>query len=85
MNNLDTMILSFKAFLIEWGQREKIDIQFLTQEEIEVDPKIKYCTKILLNEELLAKSKAKSKKKAEEKAAKIAARILKLIPKAIHH
>ena len=85
MNNLATMILSFKAFLIEWGQREKKDIQFLTQEEIEVDPKIKYCTKILLNEELLAKSKAKSKKKAEEKAAKIAARILKLIPKAIHH
>ena len=85
MSNLDSMILSFKAFLIEWGQREKKDIEFLTHEDIVVDPKIKYCTKILLNEELLAKSKAKSKKKAEEKAAKIAVRILKLIPKPIHH
>ena len=85
MNNLDTIILSFKAFLIEWGQREKKDIQFLTQEDIGVDTKAKYCTKILLNEKLLAKSKAKSKKKSEEKAAKIAARILKLIPKTIHH
>ena len=85
MNNLATTILSFKAFLIEWGQREKKDIKFLTQEDIGVDPKVKYYTKILLNDELLAKSKAKSKKKAEEKTAKIAARILKLIPKTIHH
>ncbi|MDA9602337.1 ribonuclease III [Flavobacteriaceae bacterium] len=85
MSNLATMILSFKAFLIEWGQREKKDIQFLTQEDIGVDPKVKYCTEILLNDKLLAKSKAKSKKKAEEKTAKIATRILKLIPKTIHH
>jgi hypothetical protein len=34
----------------------------------------------LLNNEVLAKSKALSKKKAEEKAAKIATRILKLNP-----
>jgi ribonuclease-3 len=85
MNNLNTLILSYKAFLIEWGQREKKDIQFLTQEDIGVDPKVKYCAKILFNTELLAKSKAKSKKKAEEKAAKIATRILKLIPKTIRY
>jgi len=84
MSSLDNLVLSYKAFLIEWGQKEKKEIKFIIQDDFGLDSKIYYCAKILLDDELLAKSKAKSKKKAEEKAAKIAARILKIAPKPIH-
>ena len=84
MSSLDNLVLSYKAFLIEWGQKEKKEIKFIIQDNFGLDPKVCYCAKILLDDELLAKSKAKSKKKAEEKAAKIATRILKIAPKPIH-
>ena len=84
MNNLDSLVLSHKAFLIEWGQKQKKELQFITKEEGGTAPKITYNAKIYLQNELLAKAKATSKKKAEEKAAKIATRILKLNPKPIH-
>ena len=80
MNKLDSLVLSHKAFLIEWSQKEKKELQFVTQETGGVNPRINYSSQILLNNEVLAKSKALSKKKAEEKAAKIATRILKLNP-----
>ncbi len=80
MNKLDSLVLSHKAFLIEWSQKEKKELQFVTQESGGVNPRITYSSQILLNNEVLAKSKALSKKKAEEKAAKIATRILKLNP-----
>ena len=78
MNKLDSLVLSHKAFLIEWSQKEKKELQFVTQETGGVNPRINYSSQILLNNEVLAKSKALSKKKAEERAAKIATRILKL-------
>lgn len=80
INNLNSFILSYKAFLIEWGQKEKKDIKFLVEEDSGLSPKINYCCQIFLEKTLLAKSKAHSKKKAEEKASRIAIRILKLNP-----
>ena len=68
----------------EYFVKEKKEIKFIIQDDFGLDPKVCYCAKILLDDELLAKSKAKSKKKAEEKAAKIATRILKIAPKPIH-
>jgi ribonuclease-3 len=84
MDNLDTLILSYKAFLNEWGQKEKKNIQFVIKEDSGTDSKFNYCAKVFLDKRFLAKSKAMSKKKAEEKAAKIASRILKLTPKIVH-
>ena len=84
MDNLNTLVLSYKAFLNEWGQKEKKNIQFFIEEDSGTDSKFNYCAKVFLDERFLAKSKAKSKKKAEEKAAKIASRILKLTPKIVH-
>ena len=78
------MVLSYKAFLIEWGQKQKKEIQFITEEDTDVYPKISYTAQIFLDREPLAKSKALSKKKAEEKAARIAARILKINPKPLN-
>ena len=80
INNLNSFILSHKAFLIEWGQKEKKEIKFLTEEDNGLSPKVSYCCQIFLEKNLLAKSKAHSKKKAEEKASRIAIRILKLNP-----
>lgn len=84
MDRLDSLVLSYKAFLIEWGQKQKKEIRFITEEDTTVHPKINYTAKIFLDQELLAKSKALSKKKAEEKAARIAARILKINPKPLN-
>ena len=80
INNLNSFILSYKAFLIEWGQKEKKDIKFIVEKGSGLNPKISYCCQIFLEKTLLAKSKAHSKKKAEEKASRIAIRILKLNP-----
>ena len=84
MERLESLVLSYKAFLIEWGQKQKKEIQFITEEDAGVHPKISYTAQILLDREPLAKSKALSKKKAEEKAARIAARILKINPKPLN-
>ena len=80
INNLNSFILSYKAFLIEWGQKEKKEIKFYTEEDNGLNHKANYCCQIFLGKNLLAKSKAHSKKKAEEKASRIAIRILKLNP-----
>jgi len=85
INDLESLVLSFKAILIEWGQKEKKNIEFVTQEAERIDQKVNYCSQIFLNKKLLANSKAKSKKKAEEKAAKIATRVLKLNTRSIHY
>ena len=80
IENLDKIVLSHKAFLIEWGQKEKKEIEFITQESDKVGLKSNYSSEIFLENKLLIKSKDTSKKRAEEKAAKIAVRILKLRP-----
>ena len=80
IENLDKIVLSHKAFLIEWGQKEKKEIEFITQESDKVGLKSNYSSEIFLENKLLIKSKDTSKKRAEEKAAKIAVRILKLHP-----
>jgi len=85
MERLESLVLSYKAFLIEWGQKQKKEIQFITEEDTDVNPKISYTSQIFLDREPLAKSKALSKKKAEEKAARIAARILKINPKPLNY
>lgn len=84
MERLESLVLSYKAFLIEWGQKQKKEIQFVTEEDAGVHSKISYTAQIFLDREPLVKSKALSKKKAEEKASRIAARILKINPKPLN-
>ena len=84
MERLEILVLSYKAFLIEWGQKQKKEIQFVTEEDAGVHSKISYTAQIFLDREPLVKSKALSKKKAEEKASRIAARILKINPKPLN-
>lgn len=71
-------IISYKSVLIEWGQKEKHSIDFVTQKEESKDLEINYYCKIFLNKDLLIKVREVSKKKAEEKAAKRAYKVLKI-------
>ena len=80
IENLDKIVLSHKAYLIEWGQKEKKEIEFITQESGKIGLKSNYLAEIFLDKQLLTKSKDTSKKRAEEKAAKIAVSILKIRP-----
>ena len=85
VENLDKIVLSHKAYLIEWSQKEKKEIEFITQESDKVGLKSNYLSEIFLENKLLIKSKDTSKKRAEEKAAKIAVRILKLHPEKLQN
>lgn len=81
VENLDSLVLSHKALLIEWGQKHKESIEFKTDQDQGLDPKINYSCQIIFQKKCIAKAKASSKKKAEEKAAKIAVRALKIKPR----
>ena len=85
VENLDKIVLSHKAYLIEWSQKEKKEIEFITQESDKLGLKSNYLSEIFLENKLLIKSKDTSKKRAEEKAAKIAVRILKLHPEKLQN
>jgi len=78
IESLDSLVLSHKALLIEWSQKQKESIEFKTNQDQGLDPKINYSCQIIFQNKCIAKAKASSKKKAEEKAAKIAVRVLKI-------
>jgi len=71
-------IISYKGAMIEWGQKEKHKIEFITTKENSRDDTINYQCHLHLNDSLLIKVREVSKKKAEEKAAKRAFKILKI-------
>jgi len=81
IESLDSLILSYKALLIEWGQKNKTPIAFETNQDQGLDPSVNYSCQIHYQKKCIAKAKSSSKKKAEEKAAKIAVRALKINPK----
>jgi ribonuclease-3 len=68
MERLESLVLSYKAFLIEWGQKQKKEIQFITEEDTGVHPKISYTAQIFLDREPLAKSKALIQKESRGKS-----------------
>lgn len=78
LNEVKKEIISYKSVLIEWGQKEKHNIEFLTEKENSVDATINYYCKLMLNDKLLIKAREVSKKKAEEKAAKRAYKVMKI-------
>ena len=78
MEGLDSLILSHKALLIEWSQKNKESIEFKTDKDLGNDAKVNYLCLLFFNKKCIAKANDSSKKKAEEKAAKIAVRVLKI-------
>lgn len=70
INKLENQIISYKSYLIEYAQKEKISIDFsVISEEGENHNKL-YNVELSINNTVQGSGRASSKKKAEEQAAK---------------
>lgn len=78
LNEVKKEIISYKSVLIEWSQKEKQNVQFLTEKEDSKDSTINYYCKLMINDQLMIKVREVSKKKAEEKAAKRAYKVMRI-------
>lgn len=74
--NLDELLTKesdFKSRIIEWGQKQKVLISFVTTEEYaELEQSTAFVSKVNINEENYGIGIGKSKKEAEQNAAEIA-------------
>jgi ribonuclease-3 len=70
IDQLQHTVLSYKGFLIEWGQKTKKNVTFKTNTDSGLDPEFNYTTQIFLDNKQIVKARGVSKKKSEEKAAK---------------
>lgn len=68
VQSLDHTILSFKNYWMEWGQKKKVKVEFLTEQEHGSENFFR--CQLTIGTELKAIGRASSKKKAEEIAAK---------------
>ena len=66
---LEKKIISYKGLLIEWSQKNKLNIAYDTQEELLPNRRVRFQTTVILNDKVIAKASEVSKKKTEEKAA----------------
>ena len=63
----------FKSRIIEWAQKNKQEINFISQEETEPgSSETRFCSQVMLVDRELGTGKGQSKKDAEQKAAKVA-------------
>lgn len=75
-NHLDLELLSeteidFKSRIIEWGQKNKKDINFTCQEQVNGDSKIPvFVSHLLVFDDIVGMGMGKSKKEAEQNAAR---------------
>ena len=60
-------IISYKSVLIEWGQKEKISVEFSTAKELGKDTDINYYCKLMIDDNQLVKVREISKKKQRKK------------------
>lgn len=74
IKDLVTIDTNYKSRLIEWGQKNKVDIHFQTDEVAR--GRRKFCCTVMLSEEEKGKGEGTSKKEAEQNAAKIVIDIL---------
>jgi ribonuclease III len=67
---LEGKVISYKSLLIEWCQKEKKQFRFEIFEDNGTENQKYFGVKLLIDNKIIAKSRATSKKKAEEIAAK---------------
>jgi ribonuclease III len=73
---------NFKSSVIEWGQKNNKEVQFLVVDEIGAKHKRQFKTILTIGDEEIAEGFGYSKKKAEQDAARKACEKLGIIPKA---
>ncbi len=70
LNELENTISSYKSFIHEWCQKQKLKLEFFTVEEDNAHSQIIFVSCLKINDEVIVKGRAKSKKSAEELASK---------------
>ncbi|APD06629.1 ribonuclease III [Flavobacteriaceae bacterium UJ101] len=70
LDQLENQISSYKSLMIEWSQKNRKVIEFVTIEEENAEENIVFMSSIMIDEKIIAKGRANSKKKAEEISAK---------------
>ncbi len=75
IKDLVTVDTNYKSRLIEWGQKNKVDIHFGTEENSR-GRRNKFCCLVYINKEEKGRGEGTSKKEAEQNAAKIVIDIL---------
>lgn len=70
IKDLVTIDTNYKSRLIEWGQKNKVSVDFVTEESSRAR-RNKFCCIICMNKEEKGRGEGSSKKEAEQNAAKI--------------
>lgn len=76
INKLENKIVSYKSLLLEWSQKNKVNIRYETCEEIQGGKNTVFRATVWLSADKIANATETSKKKAEEKAAQRAFYVL---------
>ena len=68
--SLENKITSYKGIVIEWCQKTKKKLEFVTYEDTGNENIRHYSVKLMIGDKVVSKGRSTSKKKAEEIAAK---------------
>lgn len=69
IEKLENKIVSYKGLLLEWSQKKKVSIKYLTTEEALPNKNLLFKSSVFLNDQKISSATETSKKKSEEKAA----------------
>ena len=78
IDDLEQTETNYKSRLIEWSQKEKIDIEFRHTQEIGVNNAKQHEIELWVGNKLLAKAKGNSIKGAEQRASELACNKIKV-------
>lgn len=70
LDQLENQISSYKSLMIEWSQKNRKGIEFVTIEEENAEENIVFMSSLMIDEKVIARGRANSKKRAEEISAK---------------
>lgn len=70
LQDLESRISSYKSYVLEWAQKQKVNLEFNTFEEQNAEDITVFVSIVRIDNSIIAKGRGTSKKKAEENAAK---------------
>jgi ribonuclease-3 len=78
IDSISSFDANFKSALLEWGQKEKNNVEFITEEATQSSEKgFRFVAKVLLNNEQISSGSGMTKKEAQQNASKNALEYIK--------